>query len=120
MVAHSTVLCTVKKRAGSCYSSCSAPPLGQNVMHQNCDECTRLWNEYALATRHYLKLSGKLEIADSSNDPRSAQQLQPMVEQAASEREELRRQISQHEQKLRAGAAAAPFAFAKSPTTPMG
>jgi hypothetical protein len=89
-------------------------------MHQNCDECTRLWNEYALATRHFLKLSGKLEIADSSNDPRSAQQLRPMVEQAATEREELRRQINQHEHKLRAEVSAAPLVFAKSPSTQIG
>ncbi len=85
-------------------------------MHQNCDECTRLWNEYALATRHFLKLSGKLEIADTCNDPRSAQQLRPMVEQAATEQKELRRQINQHERKLRAEAAAAPLVFAKTPS----
>ena len=84
-------------------------------MHQNCNECSRLWNEYALATRHFLKLSGKLEIAESSNDPRSAQELRPMAEQASFEREELRQQIDQHERTVRgkAEAAAAPLIFAK-------
>ena len=72
-------------------------------MHQNCNECTRLWNEYALDTRHFLKLAGKLEIAESSNDGRSAHELRPMVEQASAGREELRRQIDRHEHGSRAG-----------------
>lgn len=82
-------------------------------MHQNCDECSRLWNEYALATRHYLKLSGKLEIAESSNDQRLTQELRPMAEHAAMEREELRQQIDQHECTVRGKAEAAAMIFAK-------
>lgn len=65
-------------------------------MHLNCNECTRLWNEYALATRHYLKLSGKLEIAECSNDERTAADLRPMVNQAAAGRDEVRRRIEGH------------------------
>ena len=66
-------------------------------MHHNCQECTRLWNEYALATRHYLKIEGKLQIADISHDDRTVSQLRPMLDEAAAERTELRRLIDQHE-----------------------
>jgi hypothetical protein len=70
-------------------------------MHQNCQECTRLWNEYALATRHYLKIEGKLQIADISHDNQTATQLRPMLDDAAAERTELRRAIEQHEGRKR-------------------
>jgi len=86
-------------------------------MHQNCNDCSRLWNEYALATRHFLKLSGKLEIAESSNDARSAQELRPMVEQAAVERDELRQQIDQHERMTRVRAEGLAYVFSKAPIT---
>jgi hypothetical protein len=76
-------------------------------MHHNCDECSRLWNEYALATRHYLKLEGKLQIADISRDDTTASQLRPMLADAAAERTELRRLIEQHEVLRRAEAATA-------------
>ncbi len=66
-------------------------------MHINCQECTRLWNEYALATRHYLKLEGKLQIADISHDEKTVSQLRPMLDEAAAERIALRRLIEQHE-----------------------
>ena len=66
-------------------------------MHQNCQECVRLWNEYALATRHYLKIEGKLQIADISHDDQTVSQLRPMLNDAAAERTELRRLIEQHE-----------------------
>lgn len=75
-------------------------------MHYNCQECTRLWNEYALATRHYLKIEGKLQIADISHDDRTVAQLRPMLDEAAAERIELRRLIEQHESHPRADAAA--------------
>jgi hypothetical protein len=66
-------------------------------MHCNCSECIRLWNDYALATRHYLKIEGKLQIADTSHDEQSASHLRTMLESAAAERAELRRLIEQHE-----------------------
>jgi hypothetical protein len=66
-------------------------------MHQNCKECTRLWSEYALATRHYLKVEGKLQIAKISRDDRTVTELQPMVQQAADARAELRVQIEEHD-----------------------
>jgi hypothetical protein len=66
-------------------------------MHHDCQECTRLWSEYALATRHYLKLEGRLQIADISRDDRTVTELSPLVRRAAEERNELRRQIDEHE-----------------------
>ena len=76
-------------------------------MHQNCPECTRLWSEYALATRHYLKLEGRLQIADLSRDEKTVAELTPLVQRAAVERTDLRRQIEAHEPVGRAEAATA-------------
>lgn len=76
-------------------------------MHQNCQECTRLWSEYALATRHYLKLEGRVEIAKVSQDRRSVADLTPLMEVAAAERIELRRLIQEHESQAQAEAATA-------------
>jgi hypothetical protein len=67
-------------------------------MHQNCQQCTRLWSEYALATRHYLKLEGRLQMANLSHDRRAISDLTPSLERAAAERSELRRLIQEHEQ----------------------
>ncbi len=74
-------------------------------MHQNCQECTRLWSEYALATRHYLKLEGRLQIADVSQDRKTVADLTPLIERAAVEQSEIRRQIQEHECKPQAEAA---------------
>jgi len=74
-------------------------------MHQNCQECTRLWNEYALATRHYLKLEGRLQIAGVSQDRNAVADLTPLIERAATERSDLRRQIQEHEGKPQTEAA---------------
>jgi hypothetical protein len=66
-------------------------------MHHNCQECTRLWSEYALATRHYLKLEGRLQIADLSRDEKAVAELTPLVLRASDERTDLRRQIDAHQ-----------------------
>jgi len=76
-------------------------------MRHNCEECIRLWNEYALATRHYLKIEGKLQIGEISHDENTVSQLRPMLLEAAAERTELRRLIEQHESYQRVGAARA-------------
>ncbi len=75
-------------------------------MHLNCPECSRLWNEYALVTRHYLKVEGKLQIADISRDEEALMRLRPQLAQAAADRLELRRLIEQHQAQPRADAAA--------------
>jgi hypothetical protein len=74
-------------------------------MHQNCQHCTRLWSEYALATRHFLKLEGRLEIAGISRDRQTIAELTPLKERAEAERAELRRQIQEHERLPQAEAA---------------
>lgn len=76
-------------------------------MHYNCEECTRLWSEYALATRHYLKLEGRLQIAAISQDETTVSELSPLVRRANEERDELRRQIEEHEGESRLEAAVA-------------
>jgi hypothetical protein len=76
-------------------------------MHQNCQHCTRLWAEYALATRHYLKLEQRLQMANLSNDRKAIAELTPSLERATAERSELRRLIQEHEQLPQAEAARA-------------
>jgi hypothetical protein len=76
-------------------------------MHYNCQECTRLWNEYALATRHYLKVEGKLRMASISRDGRAVEELAPACHRAAAERIRLRAEIDLHESNVRLRADAA-------------
>jgi hypothetical protein len=83
-------------------------------MHQNCRECTRLWSEYALATRHYLKLEGRLQIAGVSQDRATIAELTPLMERATAERSEWRRLIQEHEACGRAEAASAEGANAEA------
>jgi hypothetical protein len=64
-----------------------------------------LWSEYALATRHFLKLEGRLQIADVSRDRQTIAELTPLLERAAAERAELRSQIQEHERSPQAEAA---------------
>jgi hypothetical protein len=76
-------------------------------MHHDCQECTRLWSEYALATRHYLKLEGRLQIANLSRDEKTVAELTPLLQRAAEERTDLRRQIEAHQTAGPAGRAEA-------------
>jgi hypothetical protein len=66
-------------------------------MHPNCQECTRLWSEYALVTRHFLNVEGKLRTAGVSHDRETVRELTPIVERAAAERARMRRIIEEHE-----------------------
>ena len=70
-------------------------------MHYNCQECTRLWNEYALATRHYLKVEGRLQMANISRDDKTVEELSPVFRSAAAERTRLRKEIESHERQSR-------------------
>lgn len=76
-------------------------------MHQDCQECTRLWSEYALATRHYLKLEGRLQIAELSRDEKTVAELSQLIDRASNERNECRRQIEAHETAPKAESATA-------------
>jgi len=77
-------------------------------MHYNCRECTRLWNEYALATRHYLKVDGRLQMAHDSRDHVAVAELSPVVHRAEEERTRLRREIARHESRAAERVDAAP------------
>ena len=66
-------------------------------MHQNCPDCARLWNEFALATRHYLKVEGNLQFAGTSHDRKLIEELSPTFRKAAEIRATLRREIESHE-----------------------
>lgn len=76
-------------------------------MHHECQECTRLWSEYALATRHHLKLEGRLRMAELSNDRAAIDELTPLVSSALEQRAEFRRLIERHESREQAGSAGA-------------
>jgi hypothetical protein len=77
-------------------------------MHSNCTQCTRLWNEYALATRHFLKIEGRLRVAQTSHDDQSARQLAPMFDEADRERKRVRHEIDNHEDDARTRTAGVP------------
>ena len=76
-------------------------------MHHDCQECTRLWSEYALATRHHLKLEGRLRIAELSHDQTAIDELTPLVISACEQLAEIRRSIERHEGQPKAGSAGA-------------
>ena len=67
------------------------------MRNQSCDECNRLWREYAVATNSDIKLNGQLKLAALSHDPGLSQQLAPTSDAATHERESLRQQIKEHE-----------------------
>jgi len=76
-------------------------------MHHECPECTRLWSEYALATRHYLKLERRLATAELSHNQAVIDELRPLLKSAFDERSEIRRLIDRHESQSQAGSAGA-------------
>jgi hypothetical protein len=76
-------------------------------MHHECQECTRLWSEYALATRHYLKLERRLQTAELSHDQGTIDELMPLVKSAFDDRAEIRRHIERHESQSQAGSVGA-------------
>lgn len=76
-------------------------------MHHECQECTRLWSEYALATRHHLKLQGRLRMADLTHDEAIIEELTPLVQRAYDQCAEIRGMIERHETQSQAGSAGA-------------
>jgi hypothetical protein len=64
---------------------------------QNCQECSRLWREYAFATNAHVKLDGQMKMAALRYDPGLSDVLAPASEAAAQQREFLRQQIKEHE-----------------------
>ena len=76
-------------------------------MHHECQECIRLWSEYALATRHDLKLQGRLRMADLSHDQAAIDELTPLVKTAFEQCAEIRDMIERHETQAQAGSVGA-------------
>jgi len=68
---------------------------------QFCQECNRLWREYALATNQDIKVDGQRKLALLRYDPGLSEQLTTQSETAAHDRESLRQQIKEHEESHR-------------------
>ena len=64
-----------------------------------------MWSDYALATRHFLTIEGRLKIAALSPEPQTVERLKEMLEVAGRDRDSLRSQIQEHETQSVADAA---------------
>jgi len=73
-------------------------------MVNGCQECTRLWREYAEATNEQFKLDNKLQLAGLKHDHEVIQKLVPEVQDWSQKREALRGQITAHEKQAHDGA----------------
>ena len=65
---------------------------------QTCDECQRLWQEYARATTDHIRLDNKLRFAALSHDHEDIPILTKQVESAGAVRESTRESIRKHEE----------------------
>jgi hypothetical protein len=65
--------------------------------NQTCDECHRLWQEYARATTDHVRLDNKLRLAALTHDPKAIQVLTHQIEGAEEQREWAREAIRKHE-----------------------
>lgn len=66
-------------------------------MRSGCEECTRLWLEYAAATTEHIRLDSKFRLAVLERNVGSITLLKPQVESAERLRNELRVAIRKHE-----------------------
>jgi hypothetical protein len=66
-------------------------------MLNGCEECVRLWREYAIATHQHFHLDSKLQLAGLSYDHAAVQRLTPEVTQSCQHRIAVREQIAAHE-----------------------
>ena len=66
-------------------------------MWPNCEECARLWKEYARATTAHLRVDSKLRVAALAHDSQQIIALTPELEAAESSRTLLREAIHEHE-----------------------
>jgi hypothetical protein len=64
---------------------------------QSCEECNRLWRDYAIATNADIKLNGQVEVAALTHDAGLSQRLAPLSESATHDRQSLRQRIREHE-----------------------
>ena len=62
-----------------------------------CDECSRLWREYAGATNEHVRLGNKLQLAALNRDTEAIAILTLLVESAAEKRQSSREARRGHE-----------------------
>jgi hypothetical protein len=67
------------------------------VRNPNCDECQRLWQEYAQATTGHLKLDNRLKLAALKNEHEKIPALTDQTERAGELRASFREAIQKHE-----------------------
>jgi hypothetical protein len=66
-------------------------------MWTRCEECRRLWREYAFATTDHVRLGNNLQLAALKRDTEAIGILTPQVESAAEKRQSSREAIREHE-----------------------
>jgi len=76
-------------------------------MHQNCPECQRLWQAYALAIRSHIRLEYKLRDGALEGDLNQIQDIAQEVDQADLVRSNFREAIRRHAGSAHARTAAA-------------
>jgi hypothetical protein len=62
-----------------------------------CEECRRLWREYADATTEHIRLGSKLQLAAMGSETEAIGILTPQLESAAEKRQLSREAIRGHE-----------------------
>jgi hypothetical protein len=67
------------------------------VRNPNCDDCQRLWHEYAEATTAHIKLDNRLKLAALQNEDEKIPDMTLLTEQAGALRTSLREAILEHE-----------------------
>jgi hypothetical protein len=67
------------------------------LMNDQCDECRRLWREYATATTAHIQLDNKLKLAALTGDNAKVRVLTPQTEKAENTRKVLRGTIRAHD-----------------------
>ena len=73
-------------------------------MVNGCQECTRLWREYAEATNEHFRLDNKLQLAGLTHDHQAIQQLTPGVPDSRHRQIGVRGQITAHDKQAHDGA----------------
>ena len=63
---------------------------------ESCEECTRLWQEFADATNAHLRALGQLQLAVIQQDSASQALLRQTVEESASRRQGARNAFKVH------------------------
>jgi hypothetical protein len=74
-------------------------------MVNGCEECARLWRDYAMATHEHFHLDSKLQLAGLSHDHEGIQKLAPLVTDSCRRRIAVREEITRHESASHNGAA---------------